>query len=182
MVYADCEPLSVIACGGAGLLMLGVISRSTSDVDLIGIARVDKKGKISVSKKSTLPKEIVRLVSEVAVDERLDHDWLNFGPSSLLKVGLPPGALSRLIRKNFGNSLTVYFVSRRDQVALKIFAVMRSRQAEKHLSDLMDLKPKIKEVCAAVEWLLKRKTSRSFKDRLKEVLSCLGYENTIKNH
>ena len=41
MVYAGMEPVELVSCGGASLNLMGWVSRSTSDVDIICEAQVD---------------------------------------------------------------------------------------------------------------------------------------------
>jgi hypothetical protein len=47
---------------------------------------------------------------------------------------------------------------------------------ETHLGDLVDLEPTEAEARAAVDWLLKRKTSTDFRHKLKQVLDRIGHE------
>jgi len=46
MVYAGMEPVELVSCGGASLNLMGWVSRSTSDVDIICAALVDANGKL----------------------------------------------------------------------------------------------------------------------------------------
>jgi len=46
---------------------------------------------------------------------------------------------------------------------------------ETHLGDLMDLEPTEAEARAAVDWLLKRKTSADFRCKLKQILDRIGH-------
>lgn len=45
----------------------------------------------------------------VARDFSLPADWLNPGPTDLLEFGLPEGFIARVERRDYGDSLTVYF-------------------------------------------------------------------------
>jgi hypothetical protein len=47
---------------------------------------------------------------------------------------------------------------------------------ETHLGDLVDLEPTEAEARAAMDWLLKRKTSTDFRHKLKQVLDRIGHE------
>ena len=49
MVYAGLEPVDLVSCGGASLNIMGWVSRSTSDVDIICAAHVDEKGRSTSS-------------------------------------------------------------------------------------------------------------------------------------
>ncbi|HIG27291.1 MAG TPA: hypothetical protein EYQ50_05650 [Verrucomicrobiales bacterium] len=171
MVYADLAPVNLVVCGGAALISLHLISRSTNDVDVIGSIKSDKDGQVCLSPEDALTDELLTLVAEIAIDLGIREDWLNPGPSSLIEFGLPQGLEDRLIEKMYG------FISRFDQVHLKIFAVMGSEsEATKHLNDLLDLEPTAEETQAAVDWLLRRESSADFKLRLKQVLDRIGHE------
>ena len=177
MVYAEMAPLNLVVCGGAALISLHLISRSTNDVDVIGSIQSDKDGQVCLSLEDALTDELLILVAEIAIDLGIREDWLNPGPSSLIEFGLPQGLEGRLIEKVYGSCLKVSFISRLDQVHLKIFAVMGSKsEATKHLSDLLDLKPTDEETQAAVDWLLRRESSTDFRLRLKQVLDLIGHE------
>jgi hypothetical protein len=45
MVYAGLKPVELVSCGRASLNLMGWVSRSTSDVDIICAAVVDTNGK-----------------------------------------------------------------------------------------------------------------------------------------
>jgi hypothetical protein len=47
---------------------------------------------------------------------------------------------------------------------------------ETHLGDLLDLEPTEAETQAAVDWLLRRKSSPAFRRKLKQVLDRIGHE------
>ncbi len=117
-------------------------------------------------------------MAEIGIELGIREDWLNFGPNPLLKFGLPAGLTTRLKKKSYGPCLTVFFISRLDQVHFKIFAAMDPKQGTKHLSDLMDLESTEVEVNAAVSWLLGRavRPSPQFKARLRQVLDRIGHE------
>jgi hypothetical protein len=106
----------------------------------------------------------------------LKEEWLNFGPAPLMDFGLPEGLEKRLKRKSCGKCLALHLISRWDQIHLKIYAAMDPKtRIETHLGDLIDLEPTEAEVRAAVDWLLKRKTSADFRRKLKEVLDRIGH-------
>jgi hypothetical protein len=177
MVYAGMEPVELVSCGGASLNLLGWVSRSTSDVDIICAARVGAKGKVTLQPDETLPPQFTEFVAEVGRELNLKPEWLNFGPAPLVAFGLPPGLERRLKRKSFGRCLALHLISRLDQIHLKIYATMDPKtRLETHLGDLLDLEPTEAEAQAAVEWLLSRKTSGAFRRKLKQVLDRIGHE------
>jgi hypothetical protein len=177
MVYAGMEPIELVSCGGAALNLMGWVSRSTSDVDIICAAKVDVKGKVKLQPDLVLPPQFFMLVEEVGREMGIKPEWLNFGPAPLVEFGLPVGLADRLQRKSYGSCLALHLVSRLDQVHLKIYATMDPKtRLESHLGDLLDLEPTEAEAKAAVEWLLNRKTSREFRRKLRQVLDRIGHE------
>jgi hypothetical protein len=142
MVYSDLEPVELVSCGGASLNLMGLVSRSTSDVDIICIAEVRAKGKVHFLAGTTLPPRLTELVAEVGRDLGIKEEWLNFGPAPLLDFGLPKGLETRLKRKSYGCCLALHVISRIDQIHLKLYAAMDPKtRIETHLGDLMDLEP-----------------------------------------
>lgn len=110
MVYAGFEPVELVSCGGASLNLMGWVSRSTSDVDIICAARV-AKGKVTLEPDKPLPPRFTELVAEVGRELGIKTEWLNFGPAPLVEFGLPPGLERRLKRKSFGPCLALHLVS-----------------------------------------------------------------------
>jgi hypothetical protein len=177
MVYAHFEPLHLVSCGGASLNLMGWVSRSTGDVDIICAAQVNARGKIELTPDTPLPKQFSELVAEVGHDLGLKDNWLNFGPAPLVEFGLPQGLEERLQPKSYGACLTLHVIGRLDQIHLKLYAVLDPKtRIETHLGDLMDLEPTEEEVRVAVNWLLNRKTGREFRWKLKQALERIGHE------
>lgn len=181
LVFNDIEPLKLIVCGGSALNVLGLIARATRDVDIVALANVDDQGNVHPSKKTTLPKEVVRIIKEVAIDFQLEPDWLNMGPVSLLEMGLPPGLEKRLISRDYGPCLTVYFISRIDQIHFKLYAMIDGQKGARHWQDLEILKPTENELQSVVRWLLNRRTSIAFRSRVKKIIRGMGYDKIAKN-
>ena len=177
MVYAGMEPTELVSCGGASLNIMGWVSRSTSDVDILCMAHVNAKGQVKLKPKESLPPQFMALVAEVGRELGLNEAWLNFGPAPLVAFGLPLGLERRLKRKSYGRCLALHLISRLDQIHLKIYATMDPKtRLEAHLGDLLYLEPTEEETQAAVDWLLSRKTSRDFRRKLKDVLDRIGHE------
>ncbi len=175
MAYAEVEPLNVAVCGGAALIAVGLVTRATQDVDVIALLRTNQVN-VEVLDDKILPADVERLVAEIGIELGIRKDWLNFEASPLIAFGFPPDMTRRLIKKSYGICLTVYFISRFDQVHFKIYAAMDPKSGTRHLSDLLDLKPQEDEVRAAISWLLERKASLEFKAALCQVLERIGYE------
>jgi len=179
MVYAELDPLHLVVCGGAALVAIGLVARGTQDVDIVALLRATRAN-LEILENKSLPTEVERLVAEIGLELGIRKDWLNFDASPLIDFGFPPEMTKRLIKKPYGLCLTVYFISRFDQVHFKMFAAMDPKDGTRHLGDLLDLKPRENEVTAAVAWLLGRKTSPEFKSGLFQVLERIGYERIAK--
>src|ERR1051325_2546183 len=87
MVYEQVEPVALVSCGGAALNVMGMISRSTNDVDIVAVADVDASGKVAIHTEEPLPKRFKELVAEIGAELGIREDWLNFGPSPVRKFG-----------------------------------------------------------------------------------------------
>lgn len=168
-----------ILCGGASALcMLEILSRSTMDVDALAI--LGKGG--ALTKIRRFPKELQRAIQRTAATLGLDDDWFNASATELLRLGLPKGVVLRSTRhrKKYGPCLTVQFLDRLDQVALKLFASMDPVKFRRHLEDLVSMKPKGKEINHALNWMLGWKTSPAFRKRLSSILIGLDFPNHAK--
>ena len=169
------EPASLVVCGGASLIALGLVSRTTKDVDVLAL--MDKQGQLLPS--DPLPGSVSRAVSEIAGQLDLYPNWLNGGPTDLLKWGLPEGFRDRLTRRDYGTRLTIWHVSRLDQIHFKVFAATDAGPG-RHVNDLLALHPTQAEVLAAARWALTQDASEGFVMVLKEMLRELGYEDIAK--
>src|SRR5439155_26051655 len=65
------------------------------------------------------PAELIAARDRVARDFGLPENWLNAAPADLLDFGLPEGFVERLERHDYGESLTVHFANRFDQIHFK---------------------------------------------------------------
>jgi hypothetical protein len=168
-------PISLVVCGGASLIALGLLERTTKGVDVLAL--MDDQGQLVPSK--PLPEPVSRAVEEIAGQLDLYPNWLNGGPTDLLKWGLPEGFRSRLTRRDYGRSLTIWFISRLDQIHFKVFAATDVGPG-RHLNDLLALNPSQAELLAAARWALTQDSSEGFALILKDMLRVLGHENIAK--
>ena len=158
----------LVVIGGSGLLALGLIERSTRDVDLLALRSGD-----GLDSARPLPASLEAARDRVARDFSLPNDWLNPGPTDLLELGLPDGFIDRLERRDYGDGLTVYLASRYDQIHLKLYALV-DQGPGKHEVDLRALSPTEAELLAAAHWSRSHDPSEGFEDVLREVLAHLG--------
>lgn len=178
LLYDYTEPILLVVCGGSALNVLNIASRTTRDVDVLATVEVTPNG-MRLRHDQPLPKEFCNVVAEVGRDLGLEEDWLNMGPKDVLEVyGAPRGMTERWERREYGPSLIVYFVSRLDQVHLKLLAAADPKAEPRHLEDLVNrIKPTTEEARAAVTWLLDRKTSPGFRGNVRRAVEALGYDN-----
>lgn len=162
------QRFELVVIGGSGLLALGLIERSTRDVDLIALRSGDEFGSAK-----PLPTSLATARDRVARDFALPSDWLNPGPTDMLRFGLPDGFIDRLERRDYGDGLTVYFASRYDQVHFKLYALV-DQGPGKHEADLRALSPTQDELLAAARWSRLHDPSEGYERVLREVLAHLG--------
>ena len=141
------ERYELVVIGGSALLALGLVERTTKDVDIVALRSGD-----ALEGADPLPEGLQAAGDLVARDFELPTDWLNPGPTSLLDLGLPAGFVDRLERKDFGASLVVHLASRYDQIHFKFYAAVDGGGPGKHEQDLRRLNPTEAELIAAARW------------------------------
>jgi hypothetical protein len=146
----------IVAIGGGGLLLLGVIQRPTKDLDALALIEA---GEYRVAR--PLPEDLREAIEDTADVLNLEKDWLNPSPTGQLKQGLPPGFPDRTTRHEFGG-LIVHLADRYDQVCLKLYAAADSAPGSKHVKDLIDLDPSAREIRDAAEWVKRQDTGVEF--------------------
>jgi hypothetical protein len=180
LALSNVGPYGLVVCGGAALISCGLVSRMTThDVDIVAMM---KMGTNLVSP-DPLPGELLRTASQVAEDLDLPETWLNNHPSrdpgGLFQLGLPEGIGGRLTQRGFGEHLTVYFVSRIDQIYFKVFAAVDSGPG-RHVDDLIELKPSPDEIEKAALWAMTHDRSVEFRTVLVSMLSQMGFEDVAE--
>ncbi|MFO1440467.1 MAG: DUF6036 family nucleotidyltransferase [Verrucomicrobiaceae bacterium] len=167
---AERETLVVI--GGSALITLGIVSRTTKDVDIM--AGVDpERGLVDPR---PLSDALRSAADKVARELQLDPHWLNTGPADQVLAGLPEGFLSRLTRHDYGTCLTIYYPDRFDLIHLKLFAIM-DQGPGRHVSDLQALKPTEEELLQAARWVLTQDAGEVFPQIVRNTLTALGHGN-----
>jgi hypothetical protein len=164
------QHLSLAVVGGAALLVLGLTSRVTRDVDVVAL--VDGRALLPAE---PLPAPLADAARVVARDFGLAEGWLNARPTALLDFGLPEGFYERAHRRTYGYGLEVLFASRLDQVHFKLYATA-DQGAGKHLADLRALEPTADELLAAARWSRTHDPSEGYRDVLVRVLAHFGID------
>ena len=161
-----------VVCGGSSLLALGLVSRGTTqDVDIL--ARIEADMLVSPR---PLQDWLRRAAEDVGGQLDLPPDWLNdqVADATLFSCGLPKGLQQRLTLRVYGPRLSISFISRRDQIFLKLHAAV-DRDGGRHLQDLLDLKPTREELLDAARWTRTQDPSDGFRLLLGEMLTYLGH-------
>jgi hypothetical protein len=161
----------IVVIGGSALTALGLVRRATRDVDLLAVA---ENGELRPAE--PLPQALVIARAAVAADFGLAEDWLNAGPTDLLKWGLPEAFMSRVVTRSYGTALVVHFASRFDQVHFKLFAMV-DQGGGRHEADLRALDPTQGELIAAARWSTTQDPSPGYRSVLLDALRALGVDN-----
>lgn len=160
--------LEIVVIGGAALLALGLVDRTTSDIDVLALGSHE-----GLESASPLPSALVEARDRVARDFELESNWLNPGPADLLELGLPYGLMDRVVTRYFGPALTVHFAGRFDQIHFKLYALV-DQGAGRHEDDLRALRPTGEELLAAARWARTHDPSQGFRRELRGALEHLG--------
>lgn len=162
------QRFELVVVGGSALLALGLIERSTRDVDLLAL-----RTGAELDSAKPLPPALEAARDRVARDFSLPIEWLNPGPTDLLEFGLPEGLVDRLERRDYGEGLTAYFASRYDQIHFKLYALV-DQGPGKHEADLRALSPTEDELLAAARWSRLHDPSEGYERVPREVLAHMG--------
>ncbi len=173
----DGRPLSLVVCGGTALAALGLVTRTTKDVDVLGEA-IETGKSLTIQKTLRFPEWLIMASERVRRDFDLPENWLNLGPASQVETGLPEGFEKRLVKRNYGSFLTIYFISRIDQIHFKLYAAVD--RDDYHVEDLLNLKPTDNEMEKAARWVISQDVSEGFRLSLKDFLERHGYESVAE--
>lgn len=173
--YMGSEAIEIVVCGGSALQALGLVDRTTRDVDVLALVQVTDDGLRHLLSSEPLPADMVDAARIVARDLSLPGDWLNCGPAGLLCHGLPDGFVDRLHSRKYSSSLTVCFVGRFDQICFKAYATINDGRGAHHLADLRLLAPSDEEMLSAAGWCLTQESSEEFPRLVVSFLRQVGY-------
>ena len=176
LLYADAPAVTIVVCGGSGLHMLGLSSRTTRDIDICAAA-IAGETSLAAARNAQLPAAFLTAVEAVARDLGLSPGWLNTAAGEVLDVyGPPDGLAERLVMRDYGPTLRAGFLSRVDQVHFKMLAAADPKAPERHMEDLRDrLQPSAEETATAARWLLARQTSAWFRANIRKVVEELEH-------
>ena len=164
--------IGLVVCGGTALAALGLVNRTTKDVDVLAEAKETEQG-LTMHRVEQFPPWLNAAAKTVARDFGLPEHWLNLGPASQVESGLPDGFERRLVKRSYGRHLTVYFTGRTDQIYFKLYAAID--RGDYHVQDLFALKPTNEEIEKAAQWVLTQDVSEAFRLILEDFLERQGY-------
>jgi hypothetical protein len=164
----------LVVCGGSALNILGLVSRTTKDVDIIAFAKSLPNGNMIISKAEPLPPALIEAAMKVGRDFDLPDNWLNPGPTSAVDFGLPEGLTKRVETKRYGSKLVIHFLSRYDQICFKLYA-SADQGPGKHFNDLIALDPTSKELEEAARWSMTHDVSEGYRQTIKDLLKHMGH-------
>jgi hypothetical protein len=72
----DGAPLGLVVCGGTALSALGLVMRTTKDVDILGIVLETHNGLV-IQRITKFPDWLIRAATIVGRDFDLPENWLN---------------------------------------------------------------------------------------------------------
>lgn len=168
------ESFDLVVCGGSALQALGLVQRTTRDVDVLALMREDGSGSPLLVTAEPLPPLLIEASRIVGEDFKLPIDWLNSGPTDLLREGLPEGCAGRLHAFTYGERLTVHFLDRVDLICLKTYAAINGETA-RHLADLRALEPTNDEMLLAARWTLLQDAADFFPEWVRDFLRKVGF-------
>ncbi|MGK5084476.1 DUF6036 family nucleotidyltransferase [Bdellovibrionota bacterium FG-1] len=160
------QAFEAVVIGGAALIVMGIISRDTIDVDCL-----DPK----------IPDEILKHAANFrtsAPNLRLHEKWINNGPDSLIR-DLPHDWRTRLVPIFKGESLHLLTLGRLDLLKTKLFAFC---DRDQDLQDCMAFKPTQKELDSCIDWVSQRDGNPNWPENVRrhfEILKKrLGHDQT----
>ena len=157
--------------GGTALNLLGVVERTTDDVDVLALLQSggDPVRELLIPPEP-LPESLRHAIARVARDYQLPADWMNTVVGLQWDTGLPPGLANRLHWRRYAG-LRVGLVDRQDLIFLKLYAAADSGgPSSVHVQDLLALHPSPEELKAAAAWVREQDPTPAFASILAEVM------------
>ena len=170
LILLNAPAIELVVCGGSALIATGLIPRTTQDVDILAFME-----KNQLKDSEPLPPYLIKAADRVGKILGLPINWLNNGPATQFRMGLPQGFQQRLIQEFIGEKLIIHYISRYDQVFFKTFA--SADRGGYHVSDLKKLHPSEDELVEAAKWCMTQDVSPEFRRILVDMFNQLGWPN-----
>ena len=171
LLAAEGVEVGIVVVGGVALNLLGVVKRTTTDVDVLAIVpSLTDTGEVALAPPEPLPEPLRRAIATVARDLQLPNDWMNTVVGLQWETGLPPGMGRRLHWRQFAG-LRVGLADRYDLIFLKLYAAADSGSPTSvHFQDLLALRPTERELLAAAAWVREQDPTPAFVRILEQVI------------
>jgi len=169
-------PVWLVVGGGSALIAQRLSTRPTKDVDVMAL----REWEGNVISAYPLPTAVKDAASKVAVELRLDSDWLN-GAASLHGFDLsllPTSFWQDLDTREYGQTLKVSFIGRLGLILLKLSAAL-NRDQNRDIEDLLKLKPTAIETEESLRWILQHLLGTTTHPKLHHLLQILGHDDLI---
>lgn len=160
---------SIVVVGGASLNLLGLLLRTTSDVDVIARVEREADGSLRLIHAEPFPPPLQEAIRTVARDFGLDPDWMNADVGKQWSQGFPPALMEELAWRTYGG-LEVGLVGRRTLVALKLFAAVDCGPGSVHAQDLRALRPTDAEWTEATAWVETQDAAAEFPTMVRKMV------------
>jgi len=170
LLEAEGEHIGIVVVGGASLNLLGLVPRTTQDVDVIASVRPAEDPAVSVLEQpDPLPEPLTRAIATVARDFDLSQDWMNTEIAAQWLQGLPPTLPKDITWKTYG-ALRVGLAGRQTLITLKLFAAADRGPTSVHYQDLVRLQPANEELEEAALWVRTQDASKDFATFVDQVI------------
>lgn len=172
LLAAEAVEVGIVVVGGMALNLLGLVNRTTTDVDVLAIVQGqnDTRGFV-LAPPEPLPEPLRRAIARVTRDFQLPDDWMNAVVGLQWQTGLPPGLERRLHWRRYGG-LTVGLVDRYDLIFLKLYAAAdNGGPSSVHFQDLLALHPTEEELEAAGAWVREQDPTPAFSVIVQQVIA-----------
>lgn len=171
LLDAERVQVAIVVVGGATMNLLGFVSRTTHDVDVIArVATPVEAAPVVLLPPDPLPDALARAITRVSRDFGLPGDWMNTAVADQWRQGLPPWTADDIQWTTYGG-LEVGLVGRRTLIALKLFAAVDQSVRSVHARDLVALAPTDAELEEAAGWVRGQDASPVFPELVSEVVA-----------
>lgn len=173
LLLAAGEEADLVVVGGVAILVRGVRTRVTTDIDVIARGEVMPGGALRLVPPDPLPAAVQSAVGRVARDFGLAPDWLNTVVAKQWRQGVfapPPGLAEETIWYVLGG-LHIGIAGRRALIVLKLYAAVDTDPRSLHMQDLLALAPADSELSEAAEWVAAQDASPGFATMLEQAVS-----------
>ena len=130
-------------CGGAALILMGIVSRETVDVDVVA---------------KEIPIWVLTAAKVVAKKLKCREDWLNNKVNPLIER-LPSDWEEHLITLFTGAAITVRSISRQDLISVNFTPQLKGGR---QIIQMVDLKPTSVEIETAKHYCLKQSKNETY--------------------